>query len=407
MPLRPPIAVKATRNTEARTFISIGQASRFLSQLDDQEGPPNRYDRKIKRAIETASEVNGWHFSYANQDDLNALAATQDERRTQIETVLGPIPSDVSLRITDETPRRISVYDLISWVTNNQNPRDVFRHIVERYAFVDFTDAYMFPGQAHATPVTNARGVVTLINLLPGVTAAHFRMQTAHILVRYLGGDETLIAEIQHNAAVQHTLPTEHPMRMFGEAVEQQQASYKYQFISSSMEGKYLTDFKEKKVVYLVRFFLENQPCTKFGKSEACKDRMDTHFKTYPNAELFCMHEANHLLRIENAFKGKMESRGKLITKIINGKTYKEILMDIDPQDAESILIETIDDVDLGDYTKIRLEEIKLREKEIEKEKELVLNNQNLVRHVIDKLPPQAFESNIETLLTLVQKALH
>jgi len=172
------------------------------------------------------------------------------------------------------------------------------------------------------------------------------------------------------------------------------------------MDGKYLTDFKEKKVVYLISFTLENQQCTKFGKSEVCKDRMDTHFKTYPNAELYCMHEANHLHRIESAFSGKMESRGKLITRTINGKTYKEILMDIDPQDAESILIETIDDVDLGDYTKIRLEEIRLLQKQQEvheKEIEKDLKSQQNLLTLISKFSESTINDNAQTILKMMQ----
>ena len=45
-------------------------------------------------------------------------------------------------------------------------------------------------------------------------------MKAADIVVRALGGDETLVAEIRQNAAAQATLPAEHPMRLFGETVE-------------------------------------------------------------------------------------------------------------------------------------------------------------------------------------------
>ena len=64
-----------------------------------------------------------------------------------------------------------------------------------------YTFAYTFtkfPGQGqNDTPVTDARGVVTIINSLGGSRAAKFRQKFADTLVRYLGGDETLIGEIQ------------------------------------------------------------------------------------------------------------------------------------------------------------------------------------------------------------------
>jgi hypothetical protein len=37
--------------------------------------------------------------------------------------------------------------------------------------------------------------------------------------VRFIGGDETLIGELRHNAAVQATLPAEHPLAIFGDEV--------------------------------------------------------------------------------------------------------------------------------------------------------------------------------------------
>ena len=42
---------------------------------------------------------------------------------------------------------------------------------------------------------------MSIINLLLGQTAAHFRLRAADIVVRALGGDETLVAEIRANAA--------------------------------------------------------------------------------------------------------------------------------------------------------------------------------------------------------------
>lgn len=43
--------------------------------------------------------------------------------------------------------------------------------------------------------------MIELINLLPGERAARFRQAGAKVLVRVLGGDETMVDEIRDNAA--------------------------------------------------------------------------------------------------------------------------------------------------------------------------------------------------------------
>ena len=70
-------------------------------------------------------------------------------------------------------------------------------------------------------PVASAEEVVRLLQALPGDT--EFKRNAANVLVRYLGGDETLAAEVAENRAAQERLAVEapdHPARLFGEAVE-------------------------------------------------------------------------------------------------------------------------------------------------------------------------------------------
>jgi len=75
------------------------------------------------------------------------------------------------------------------------------------------------------TPVADARGLVTILNLLPGKKAAEFRAKSADIIVRYLGGDETLIQEIKDIRELQEELRNaepEHPARIFGDTIERE-----------------------------------------------------------------------------------------------------------------------------------------------------------------------------------------
>ncbi len=82
-------------------------------------------------------------------------------------------------------------------------------------------------GCNQATPATDAAGITQVLMLLPGRAAAEFRKSTAKVLVRYLGGDPTLVDDIVANRAAQEQLAvedSEHPARLFGEAVELQSA---------------------------------------------------------------------------------------------------------------------------------------------------------------------------------------
>jgi len=75
------------------------------------------------------------------------------------------------------------------------------------------------------TPVATAAEMVEIVWQLPGT--ADFRRNCAQTVVRYLGGDETLVDEIRRNRAAQERLarddPT-HTARVFGEAVEAEAA---------------------------------------------------------------------------------------------------------------------------------------------------------------------------------------
>ena len=135
------------------------------------------------------------------------------------------------IRKTPEVPPRVSVYDLIAAVKgcSDDTARKDFARIRKDHPEVtkDFPN-FKFGGQGQREiPITDARGVVVLVNLISGKVAAAFRLKAADIVVRALGGDETLVDEIRRNAAVQGTLPDDHPMRMFGQTVEAEAAKRK------------------------------------------------------------------------------------------------------------------------------------------------------------------------------------
>jgi hypothetical protein len=133
-----------------------------------------------------------------------------------------------SMRKTNDDPPMLSIYDLISAVTGTVNPWSAWADVLKR--FQDNGEEivfqrHQFPGHGQRyTPVTDARGVVLIINNMGGNRAAQFRTRCADIIVRYLGGDESLVSEIRRIREAQETMPDSHPLRAFGQDVEARRA---------------------------------------------------------------------------------------------------------------------------------------------------------------------------------------
>lgn len=400
--VRLPIPVRAVNTndpTQSRIFPSLGSAAKFAKECGVTDPKP---DRIIKRVLNNNEEYVGYYWISASADDV------ANAQMLQLHDSFPMLFEDqtCNIRVTSETPRRVSVYDLIEAVTGVVDPRTAFYSIEQQYPEVaGLVRNFTFPGLGQRpTPVTDAYGVVRIANVLQGPRAVRFRDTSARILVRYLGGDETLIAEIRANNELQALLPQDHPMRIFGEAVDNNIP--KFMFSSPNMNDKYLCDFIGKKVVYLVIFEYEGQLYIKFGKSEICKDRMASHFRTYPNAIIYCMYEVTELKKVEDTFKAAMKYRNKLTSVTINGNNFTEIITNIRPEEAESILTKTIDDVhrkiDNETDNVVQLAEIRLREKELEVE----LEKTKMTYHVsiIEMLMKAGVQG--EHMVTLMQKIL-
>ena len=128
------------------------------------------------------------------------------------------------VRKTAEDPPRVSVYDVIGVITGqSQTARSViYKRLVDN--FPEATTqccTFRFPGKGQQPPpVTDARGIVTITMLLPGRAAASVRKEAASCLVRYLGGDLTMIDEIASNHLSQQELDEDAPAKLFGQAVD-------------------------------------------------------------------------------------------------------------------------------------------------------------------------------------------
>ena len=128
------------------------------------------------------------------------------------------------IRKTAEEPPRISILDVISTITGQEsnNSSNYYTRLKEDFPEVATkTGLFKFPGRGQReTLVTDAHGITEIVMLLPGKAAAHVRRQAAIVLVRFLGGDLSMVDELARNHLAQQELDENDPARIFGQQVE-------------------------------------------------------------------------------------------------------------------------------------------------------------------------------------------
>ena len=98
--------------------------------------------------------------------------------------------------------------------------------MISKYPEVDGNIVHFkFKGRGQReTPITDARGIIEVIMLLPGQQASRVRRQAAALLCRWLGGDLTIIDEVCRHRGMQEELAVQNSddaRRVFGEAILQ------------------------------------------------------------------------------------------------------------------------------------------------------------------------------------------
>jgi len=388
----PVTAVNENDTSDVRVFVSMTQAGAFFRVKGVT----------VKRRMEMNLPLNGYRLSPgAAHASTTSTAPIVIEENNALDFFTGNVDGR-KMRVTPGTPKMVSVFDLITGMTGVQNPRAAYQNIMDEVV----CETYNFPGSGQRpTPVCDVKGAVRIMLLLPGRAAAHFRESTAHLLIRYLGGDESLVDEIRANAATQQTLPAEHPGRAFGEAVEDMN---RYRFASPNMLGKSLHEFKDSRVVYLIVFCVDGITYIKFGKSESSLLRMETHLKDYPNAVIYCMMVANDIKRIEDEYKLRMKYKGKLTDLVINKQNYTEIIKEISPEEAEAQLQSIKTEIDNSEHVRLELKRLDVETKRLETELETKkIDNEakrtelkmKFLEYTYAKLPPETIERNMENFL--------
>lgn len=196
--------------------------------------------------------------------------------------------------------------------------------------------------------------MIQLIQLLPGQNAAKFRAGGANVLVRILGGDETLIDDIR-GIANHHALGASEGTvgQLFNEAVNVPQVQpvpppqpiiHKYSMLSPAMVGRTIDEFFNQNVVYLIIFTIACKQHIKFGETGNFEQRLKDHLRDFKdcNPIVWCVYETTQSLKVEKDFKSKMKYSSLLSPMRINNIYQSEVITGIDPIDAENILKETV-----------------------------------------------------------------
>lgn len=339
-------AVSVADPNEVHEFPSLMTAKRALQEWQGK----NVCHSQIKKYAQKGETKHGFRWELVPVEGAgNAAGAAVPEHFTFRDCVEG-IFNGGRLRVTSETPKRVSVFDLIELVIESKNPRSVYeRMCADNAEVVPHFDNLQFPGAGQrATPVTDARGALMIVNLLPGNRARMFRVSAMETLTRFLAGDATLHDEIDANAEAQAALPAEHPMQAISEYV--QNKVKKHELHSPRMKGKTINMFNNRPVVYILVWVHNGQQYIKVGYSTNFKLRWYDLQAEYPGCILYTVIETNRATYVEAEWKSTMKDYNK--TVIINDKPKTELFINVTPEYAEQFLMDIANTEDMQDASK-------------------------------------------------------
>lgn len=206
------------------------------------------------------------------------------------------------IRITSEN--MISVFDFIKVAGGQENPHDTWRYIIKKHKneVLEFSENFKFQGQGQrTTPVISVTGMVKLLFLLPGEIAKQFRSKSAETMIKYLGGDLSLIDEIK-KIDQKHINNPNNIAQVFRNEVTNNQVTnenklnliFNQDQINTS--NKLITYYGDKNNIFYMFSFLFNQEYyAKFGivhEVRGFHNRIQEHLKEF---EYICFHNIMHV----------------------------------------------------------------------------------------------------------------
>lgn len=289
----------------------------------------------VPTAVVTAPVTQGSH-EFTFFDDVDDLFKGQKVRFTMTE------------------PKMVSVLDVIKIVTDANNHHMTWLRVQAQHPeVVTKIESFQFTGQGQqATPTADVATLIEIVNLLPGQRAASFRAKGAKILVRYLGGDETLVDEIRDNAAKIESAPEDSPLKMFELPEGSSSNAHRVELFSPTMEGKNAADFKGY-CVYLIVFTYQGKYAIKFGWSKGFGNRVKDHERLYPDMKIWCIISCRNsecAQQTESFYKERMMGWIQSIKlpedKSEKQQTCTEVILNVTPEKAEEVLTKTHREID-------------------------------------------------------------
>ena len=228
------------------------------------------------------------------------------------------------IRITPD--KMISVFDFITVVSGQQNPRKTWERILnehgEELGIVSKCHYAQF-GKTKKTPVINVQGMVKLLFWLPGETAKQFRAKSAETMIRYLGGDLTLIDEIK--AIDKHHIETPNNVAQ----VFREEILFNQDQINTSK--KLINYYGDKKdIFYMFSFKHDLEWYVKYGvvgELREFHERVQEHLLEFSK---ICFHniiQCSNIYKVESDFKeSALVQMNKVKIPKKNGGNHVEII---------------------------------------------------------------------------------
>lgn len=335
-------AIRADDPTHVNIYDSLQQAKKDVSEWAGKA----IHHQTIKRWADANKEMYGYKWENVITDDDDYMDNTIPfESVFTFRECVESIFNGGQVRVTNETPRRVSVFDILKIVLGEDiNPSSTWSRLCAECAeILSRSGTFSFPGtRGTGTPVTDAQGVLMIVNALPGRRAQQFRMGAMDILTRYLAGDQTLHEEINDNAARQAAQPDDHPLQVFTDAVYANPKSAKYIICSPLMKGRYINEFYNKPVVYLLEFSWNNRKYIKIGCSMDFKDRVTTHFKELPGFTIYTISVIDNPVVVEKKWKDAFAAYNEEVD--VNGSIKTEFFIGVSVEEGEQLLNKLCDE---------------------------------------------------------------
>jgi hypothetical protein len=222
------------------------------------------------------------------------------------------------IRITPD--KKVSVFDTIKVFCNAYESKKVWYDLIDKYPELNnLIITFKFNGQGQKeTPVMDSNGLIELIMLLPGKHAADMRKKFAETIIRYLGGDLSLIDEIKENNKIQDSLDKNDPRKLTLANTDKAILQIDTFCKENNIDDVFIQSCNGKTGCYILFIGIhKNQFILKFGNTgTSANGRLDAHYSKFnnindpdfePGIRVVYFKETLHYASVEKEFKRQLK----------------------------------------------------------------------------------------------------